>query len=460
MKTTQVLTLALLAGLTATTGAARQTAADLEPSLKFLNPVSAAMPSPRGVVFYEAMPDASGRVIAGIGHSQFVRGWFRQMDPILPRFAKMDERLRLDVGVYGDTVREEGQEVLAAAANLKKGLIELDAATNGRVLDFLGDYNDAVKATRIARSEYESARKRAEEASHLLDASDAAAKACNAVVERKRLEAQRAAERAKIQKASRVLNALERAIGTMAGGPQGVAAYLAGEAKRLTIDGAKAVIIDTLFAGTQETIYQIGLKIEAIDQSLQELECKPQASALKAARAGLEGRMIDTLVAFSKIVEHRSQAWRAVDRLGTLKHPKTQQPLPFFVRVQAYNDQVNVMGSTVFEAVDAYLELLASDPLSRGELVLAYINEDVQTVQRERQKRDPAGEWLSRASATRAYVETYAKWYAGETRRGQAILADLREGRHLDFVDRMLARATKELGGTVSYEHIIKSNAP
>jgi hypothetical protein len=50
----------------------------------------------------------------------------------------------------------------------------------------------------------------------------------------------------------------------------------------------------------------------------------------------------------------------------------------------------------------------------------------------------------------------YTKWYEGEVRRGRTVLADLREGRHLDFVDMMMARATKELGGTVSYEHIIR----
>ena len=44
----------------------------------------------------------------------------------------------------------------------------------------------------------------------------------------------------------------------------------------------------------------------------------------------------------------------------------------------------------------------------------------------------------------------YTKWYEGEVRRGRTVLADLREGRHLDFVDRMMALATKELGGTVS----------
>jgi hypothetical protein len=40
--------------------------------------------------------------------------------------------------------------------------------------------------------------------------------------------------------------------------------------------------------------------------------------------------------------------------------------------------------------------------------------------------------------------------------RGQVVLEHLREGRHLDFVDRMIARATKDLGGTVAYEDIIR----
>jgi hypothetical protein len=60
------------------------------------------------------------------------------------------------------------------------------------------------------------------------------------------------------------------------------------------------------------------------------------------------------------------------------------------------------------------------------------------------------------AGYTSAYLNLYTKWYRTDVRRGQTVLEDLREGRHLDFVDRMVARATKELGGTVSYDDIIR----
>jgi hypothetical protein len=78
------------------------------------------------------------------------------------------------------------------------------------------------------------------------------------------------------------------------------------------------------------------------------------------------------------------------------------------------------------------------------------------TVAGAKEKRDPSGKWTRVAGDTRMYFDVYTKWYDDEVRRGQTVLADLREGRHLDFVDKMIARATRELGGTVSYDDIIR----
>lgn len=452
MKTITLCTVTVFAILSSSPGAERQVAQELRPSLAIFETVHTPMPDFHGVPFYEAYPDSQGRVVAGIGHSSFVRGWFRQMEPVAPKFAALDERLRLDVDVYGDTVREEGEKVLASTAGLKKALTDLDRATAGKVQDLLALYNDEVKATRMARAEFNVATKRAEEAGFLVESTDAGAKECNLLLERTKLEAEKAALLDRISKDAAFLNAVEKAIDTVAGGPQAMVAYAVGEAR----SAAKAVLVEVFHSGTRETLYEIGAKIEAIDKSLADVKCKQQGAALKAAKANLEARMIQTLVAFGKILDHRAKAWNAVDRLGTLKHPSTGRALPFFANLQAYNAQVNLMGRTVFDAVNAYLEFLGKAPVSRGPLVLAFVNEDIALVDRESEKRDPGRKWSNLAGQTQAYLSTYADWYAADVRRGQTVLADLREGRHLDFVDRMLARATKELGGTVSYEDVIR----
>ena len=131
----------------------------------------------------------------------------------------------------------------------------------------------------------------------------------------------------------------------MSGGPQAAAAYVTAEATTMTIAAAKTVMLDVFFSNTRETLYKIEIEIEAIDKSLQDLACKQQGVALQAAKSNLEARMIQVLVAFGKILDHRAKAWRAVDRLGTLQDPRSGQKLPFFANLQAYNSQVNVMGA-------------------------------------------------------------------------------------------------------------------
>jgi hypothetical protein len=161
--------------------------------------------------------------------------------------------------------------------------------------------------------------------------------------------------------------------------------------------------------------------------------------------------MTQALLAFGEILDHRAKAWRAVDRIAD-----TGRALPFFLKLQSYNRSVNLMGRKVFDSLNSHLDLLARDPIARGHLMLAYVNEDIQTVERDRAKRDPHGAWLGRANTLKAYWSQYSTWHHGEMQRGQVVLEHLREGRHLDFVDRMIARATKDLGGTVSYEDIIR----
>lgn len=455
MKTTTLTAIALVASTTysSTLG---PVAKELEPSLRILGTVSTPMPDFRRVTFYQAFPDSQGNLVTGMGNSAWIKGWFSQMRPLTATFATIDGRLRQDVDVYADTVREEGVKVLNATANLTRSLTDLDRATSGKVQDLLAQYNDEVKATRLARAEFEVATKRAEEAGYLLTASDAGAKECNLLLERSLLEAEKAALLARMQRGRAFLNTVEKAVQAMSGGPQAAAAYVTGEATTLTIEAAKTVILDTFFANTRETLYQIGIKIEAIEKSLKDLSCKQQGAALQAAKSNLEARMIHVLVAFGKILDHRAKAWRVVDRLGTLQDPQSGRKLPFFANLQAYNSQINLMGRKVFDSVDEYLDFLGKEPLSRGTLLLKSVQEDIETVERAKEKRDPSGKWTMVASDTRMYFGVYTKWYEGEVRRGQTVLADLREGRHLDFVDRMIARATRELGGTVSYDEIIR----
>ncbi|HEX6975609.1 MAG TPA: hypothetical protein VF147_14490 [Vicinamibacterales bacterium] len=452
MKTIIVPAVALLTVLTASPRADQQVARELQPSLDILKTVSTPMPDFHGVKYYQAMPDSGGDLSNGIGHSDWVRGWFRQMDPMTAQFTKHDQKLEADVDVYGDTVREEGDKVLAATANLKQALQPVAQ----QVHPLLVTYRKEVRAAQDARSKFNAAGKEVERATFLLDASDNAAKECNAQLEKAKLEADKAVLLARLEKGAAFLNAVEKALDAAAGGPQSMVAYVAGEAETMTRQGAKALILEAFYSGTREQLYDIGLKIEAIDKSLMDLKCKAQASTLKASKADLEARLIEVVVAFAAIVDHRARAWEAVDGLALLKDPQTGRKIAFFQALQEYNKQVNFMGHTVHDSVNAYMEFLSKAPLSRGPAVFEAVKEDMETVDSERAKRDPRGEWLSRASETKAYLERYTDWYEAEVARGQMVIANLREGRHLDFVDRMLARTAKEIGSTVSLDDIIR----
>jgi hypothetical protein len=451
MKTVTSVVITLVAAMTLSPHAEQPIPPELQPSLAFLATVSKPMPDFHGVPFYDSYPDASGIIKQGIGHSDAVKGWFRQMDPVTAKFVKADSALRTHVDVYSDVVREEGTKVLAAATTMKRDLAAIDPS-NEKVPALLALYNDEVKATRLARSEFNAASKKAEEATFLVEASTAGAKECNALLERSKVEAERTRLLADIEKDTAFLNAVDRAVKAVEGGPEGMVAYATGAAR----DVAKAVVIEVFHSGTRETLSELSAKLEAIDKSLADIRCKQQGAALKASKSNLESRMIQVIVAFGRMVDHRAKAWNAIDRLAGLKNPQTQKPAPFLSILQEYNRQVNSMGRTVFEGMSSYLNLLASEPIARGPLVASFVGEDIETVNRERASRDPSGAWISRASETKQYMNTYETWYEGELQRGQKVLADLREGRHLDFVDKMVARATKELGGTVSYDDIIR----
>lgn len=448
MKSMTLTVLTLLVAMTASTHA-RQDPKDLQPSLNFLDPVSVGMPSVIGVPFYLKFPDSQGLLSDSGGHAQWVRAWFRRLEPVLPKVVAIDGRLRDDVGVYGDTVREEGAEVLATTKNLKVSLRELNNATGGAVLRTLHEYNDEIAALRRARDQFNAATKKAEAAGYTLEGSDAAAKECNLLIERTRASSEQAALHAKMAKDMAFLNAAEKAIDALAGGVKGVAGYLEDNMRR----AAKEIIVEAFHSDTREALYALEAKIAGIDKALAEVKCKPQAAALKAAKANLEARMLDVLEPFGRMLDHRVKAWQKLDELAAVDLPATRKPLPFFVSLQDYNQQVHFMGNVVYKRVNEYLDFLSDEPISRGPLILTYVEEDIKVVETERR---PAENWVRDANATRSYLRAYRDWYRGEVKRAQTIVADFREGRHLDFVDRMVARATRELGGTVSYTDIIR----
>lgn len=454
MKAFAVFALTAALSLTPSLTAKGQIHKDLQPSLLFLKTLSTPMPNPEAPSWYSQVPDSDGSM-RSIGHAGWVKGFFSQMRPVVPKFLAMDERLRKDVNAYTDTVHDLGGKVLASTTGLQKALKDVDGATAQRLQELLDKYNDEVTATRKARKAYEATLLRAERAKWLLDEKDKTSEQCNKRVERAKAEADKAAALDRIGKGRTFLDAVEKAIRAIADGPQATAAYVTGELTTRSIEAAKTIILDAFYSGTRETLYELDARIDAIDKSLSELECKPQASALKAAKLALQEAMIHVVMGHADIVEHRASAWRVVDRLGTLQG-RGGKTVPFLTALQAYNAQVNKHGRRIYDSVNAYLEFLSKEPLWRGDLVLLAIEEDIERVESEKQKRDPSGKWLAVANDALGYVNDYTKWYRGELRRGQNALADLREGRHLEFVDRMVARAIRELGGTVTYEDIIK----
>jgi hypothetical protein len=456
MNPRRVLVLVLVLGMSSVGPhvAQAEISAELQPTLQYFSVVSRPMPVMPG--YYDAVPDSQGRLVQGIGHSSWVRGWYHQSRQVAPKLLAIDERLRLDLNVFADTVREQGELVLKSTrGSFKQSLKDLDVGTGQRLQVLLAQYNDEVGKALKAKLAHERGKRDAEAAQFGLRASDADAQECSKILEKAKLEADKAALQAKMAKGQVILNAIEKAIGAMAEGPQGVASYLMGEAKSMTVEGAKAVILDAFFASERESLYQIGLKLEAIDKALQDLKCQKQEFALKQAKAHLEGRMLDVVRTFGESAEHRARAWRTVDMLATLQE-KHGRPLAVFRELNTYNAQVNLMGRKVFDSVSSYQQLLAREPLSRGDIMYDVVTEDINTVRRERDARDPSGKWLDVASAVHRYFGTYSYWYKAEVKRAEAALDNLREGRHLDLVDKIVARATRELGGTVSYEDLIR----
>jgi hypothetical protein len=418
-------------------------------SLTFLDPVSKPMPDFRRVPFYKGLPVSDGSIVAGLGHSGRVEEWFRQMERTIPTFLKLDDKLATDVGVYADTVKEEGRKVIDAKRTaFGPSLERLDDSTDSKVSSLLREYRNAVQMVNNARKQHEATQLEVEKATFGLSASKADEKECFLLLAKANLETERAAIERKLKQGREFLDAANEAISAMAGGPRAVESYLGAK----TVGAAKTVFGEIVYAAEHRQLTEIGVRIDAIDKALKEDKCQAHKLKLEGARRELQAKMRMLVLGFGKILQHRANAWGIIDELGRLE--KGKQTSTFFQRLQSYNAQVNKMGATVFSAVVAYQEFLSKAPVSRGDFVHTLVLDDIQFVETE--KRDRSGQWTVGAKNVKDYLSEYSHWYHGETIRTGKILEDLRAGKHLHFVDTMISEASDDLGATVDPQDIIR----
>jgi hypothetical protein len=305
-----------------------------------------------------------------------------------------------------------------------------------------------VHQVNVARDRHKIARDEAEAANFGLSASAADEKECLLELEKANLEADRVAIERRIKQGRELLDAADEALSAVAGGPKTMAAYL-GEK---TESAAKTVFIEIVYTTERNQLIEIASKIEAIDKALKENKCQAHKDRLAEARAKLQGKTKDLMLQFRKIVEHRVNAWSIIDQLAALE--KAKRTSTFFQHLQTYNKQVNKMGATVFDSVAAYQDFLLRPPVSRGDFIYDIVQDDIAKVEAE--DRDKSGQWTEVAKNLRSYLNEYSRWHHAERKRTAKILEDLRAGKHLHFVDTMVAEAAKDLGATVDRQDIIQ----
>lgn len=429
--------------------------AELAPTIAAFRVVSTPMPMSPG--YYGGYPNGDNLISQGTGHSDQLRGFYSQTRQVAPKFLAHDKRLGDDVGVFEDTVLEQGGEVLKTMRSPSFGSTLRDAnrSSNQRLQVLLNEYNDHVHDARKARIAHQSAQKTAESARFQLQASDADSKECSLLMEKSKAEARKAEVMARIARSDWFLNGIEKLATSLAtGGPAAAIAYLGGEVRSATTGALKTAIRETIYASEMDTLYQVGLEIEAIDKALAAQRCSKQKAALQQARANLEAKTLDVLLTAGGPVEHRMKAWRTLDMLATLQG-RDGKTLATFRELRDYNSQVNTMGRKLFDSVTAYEQFLWQDPISRGEAMLAGVREDKAYVEANQARLDPKRSWRARWGGLEDFFVHYTRWYKAETDRGQAVLELLRDGRHLAFVDYVVARSLKELGATVAPEDIV-----
>lgn len=412
------------------------------------------IPDSSHVVYYKGLPDGNGNITLGAGMSQYVNGFFNQLNASLPRFQIIHNRLKSNIKGYEETIEEEATSVLLNINNDFKGSLEkFNTTTQKRVVKHLNDYQDAVVSAQQASLSHIAAKKDASAASYGLQAADNESKECLLLLEKTKLNSDKEALLAKIKRSNAFLNAAELALKTFAtGGTLKAAQYVSGGVGDLMTDGLNSILLESYYSGTSKALAEIGEKIEAIDKSLADLACKKYSAQLTASKLNLESKMTNVIVTYGHIVEYRSKAWTIIDLLGE-ENGADGRKFPFFVQLKRYNNQVNSWGKTVYDGINEYQIHLTKNPYENGSNLTGLVHSDIKRV--NAQKLDVTGNWSKVADGVVDYLGRHNKWHDMELTKNQNALIHLREGKHLAFVDHMVAHSLKALGMTVAYEHII-----
>lgn len=422
-------------------------------ALLFKN-IPQTIPDSLQVVYYKGLPDGNGNITLGAGMSQHVSGFFNQLDASLPRLQTINNRLKSHINGYEETIVEEATSVLLNLNNDFKGSLEkFNTTTQKRVVKHLNDYQDAVVSVQQASKSHTAAKTDASAASYGLQAAGNESKECLLLLEKTKLNSDKEVLLAKIKRSSVFLNAAELALKTFAtGGTLKAAQYVSGGAGDLMTDGLNSILLESYYSGTSKALAEIGEKIEAIDKSLADLACKKYSAQLTASKLNLESKMTNVIVTYGQIIEYRSKAWTIIDLLGE-ENGADGRKFPFFVQLKRYNGQANSWGKTVYDAINEYQIQLTKIPYEYGSNLTGLVNSDIKRV--NSQKLDTTGNWSKVADGVIDYLGRYNKWHETELTKNQNALVHLREGKHLAFVDHMVAHSLKTLGMTVAYEHII-----
>lgn len=432
-----------------------QTAKTFESSIKILEKIPQPMPDFRAVTYYKGLPDGYGNLRLGAGHSQNVSGFFNQMNGALPLYKSINDRLTTHTNVYEDTVLEEGKKVLDTIKNdFKENLNKFNNNTNKRIINQLLEYQKELVNAKNSRRLLDAVRKEASAEAYGVQAADSEWKECLLLLEKSELSTEREAVLAKIKKGTVFLKSVETATKAFAtGGPMKAAEYIGGKVAETFIDSVNEILVEAFYSGTRETLAEIGTKIEAINLSLNDLACKKHSFELNQSKLNLEAKLTKVIVSYGEVLEHRSNAWKIIDLLGE-EGSTDGRKFPFFVQLKKYNAQMNVMGKTVYDSINEYQTRLEKPPFSYGTNLYDYVKADLKKVNSE--KLDTAEKnWTNVADNIVYYLGDYNRWYVNEKKQNESALIDLRSGKHLAFVDNMVAYSLKILGVTATYEYII-----
>jgi hypothetical protein len=416
----------------------------LDPSLAPFARAARPMPDPLRVTFYQAFPLSDGRLLEHMGASGEVRQWFLWLRETLPAWARRRGQLDTHLGVYQDTVEEEGARVLKARqAATPARLTAFNARYDGRVMTLLHEYRAITARTPAAAAARRAARS---EVAAALDEARAAALAVG-VYEAEEEKAALLARRDAIFKHARgaafIQDALEQAATLLAAlkSPAALAAY-AGEAAARTAD---QLMMDAVIGAEWVTLNQIDLREKTLNKALKAAKEETVRRRLTAADHRLDAARARLL---EKSIEHTvllADAWARIDQLAALERGGGGAGL--FAALQSYNAGVGVMARTIRDGGLEYLFELERMPSAKAASLLRRIDEDIAEVRRR--ERGDFRSWLAVAGGTRAYVGSHAQWYGREHEEVERQVEAARTGAHLRLVQATVDQALLSLGDTV-----------